>query len=298
MYCDLDEELGSRWRAEEPPALGVVGAELAGFGVTGVTDATVTNGAAEVSFFEEALDSGTLPQRLHLLGRELPARRGNRLSTGGRKIVLAEHALPVLDDLVAEIAEAGRRRVAIHCVTRESLVLAAVALREARPASARLEHAAVAPPEVAALLDGLAVTIVTQPGFVRANGDRYRREVERRDLPWLYRLRGWIELGIPLAGSSDAPFGDADPWCAMRAAVERRTVGGETLGPDEALTPEEALGLYLAPLDDPGGPRRRIEPGAPADLCLLAEPWHAVRRHLDASHVRATYVDGVPVAGR
>ena len=114
-----------------------------------------------------------------------------------------------------------------------------------------------------------AVTIVTQPGFVRTNGDRYRRDVEQCDLPWLYRLRGWTERGIHVAGSSDAPFGDADPWSAMRAATERRTAAGARLGLDESLSPEEALGLYLAPLDDSGGPQRRVCPGAAADLC----PW-------------------------
>jgi predicted amidohydrolase YtcJ len=297
LYLDLDEELRCRWRAEERPAIDAVGVALAAFGITGVTDATVTNGPDEVAFFEQVKAEGALPQRLRLLGRDLPARRGGRLSTGARKIVLAEHALPSLDDLVAEINGAGDRGAAIHCVTRESLVLAAVALRQAAPAPARIEHAAVAPPEVVALLDGLAVTIVTQPGFVRMNGDRYRRDVEQCDLPWLYRLRGWTENGIRLAGSSDAPFGDADPWLAMRAATERRTATGELLGPEEALTPEEALGLYLTPLDDPGGPKRRVFPGALADLCLLSDPWPVVRRRLDASQVRATYVGGVLVAG-
>jgi predicted amidohydrolase YtcJ len=296
VYLDLDEELGRRWPTQEQPSMGTVARQLATFGVTGVTDATVTNGAAEVAIFEEAMASGDLPQRLHLLGGDLPPRGGDRLSMGARKIVLADHALPPFDDLVAEIAAAGGRGVAIHCVTRASLVLAAVALWEAPPAAARLEHAAVAPPEVVSLLDGVKVTVVTQPGFIRTNGDRYYREVEQRDLPWLYRLRGWTEHGIHLAGSSDAPFGDADPWSAMRAATERRTDSGAALGLGEALTPEEALALYLTPLADPGGRLRRVEPGAPADLCLLSDPWSVARGNLDASDVRAAYVGGVPVA--
>jgi predicted amidohydrolase YtcJ/crotonobetainyl-CoA:carnitine CoA-transferase CaiB-like acyl-CoA transferase len=296
VYLDLDLELGRRWPTQERPSVGTVARQLATFGVTGVTDATVTNGAAEVAIFEEALASGNLPQRLHLLGGDLPARGGDRLSMGARKIVLADHALPPLDDLVAEIAAAGGRGVAIHCVTRASLVLAAVALREGPLVTARLEHAAVAPPEVVSLLDGLKITVVTQPGFIRTNGDRYHREVEQRDLPWLYRLRGWTERGIHLAGSSDAPFGDADPWSAMRAATERRTGSGAAIGLGEALTPEEALALYLTPLDDPGGRRRRVAPGAPADLCLLSDPWTVARGRLDASLVRATYVGGVPMA--
>ena len=70
------------------------------------------------------------------------------------------------------------------------------------------------------------------------------------------------ERGIHVAGSSDAPFGDADPWLAMRAVDRAADSGGERLGPDEALSPEEALGLDLALLDDSGGPRAAGLPGA------------------------------------
>ena len=271
-----------------------MGRTLAGHGVTGVTDATVGNGPAEVALFEQAQRSGALAQRLHLLGGELPARSGGRLTTGARKVVLAEDHLPALDELVATVAAAvaAGRGVAIHCVSREALVLAATAIREAGARGARLEHAAVSPPEVVDLLRGLDVTVVTQPGFVHDHGDRYRREVEAADLPWLYRLRAWRQAGICLAGSSDAPFGDLDPWAAMRAAVDRRTAAGSVLGPDEGLTPEEALDLYLSPLEDPGAPPRRVESGARADLCLLSVPWPLARQQLAAELVRATYVAG------
>jgi predicted amidohydrolase YtcJ len=299
VYFDDDERLGRRWRHEEEPAIEAVGRGLVALGITGVTDATVSNGPTEVARFEHAQRTGVLPQRVHVLGAELPSCEGVWLSTGARKIVLAEHALPGLEELVAAVAGAGGRGVAIHCVSREALVLAAVALREAGPlvTAARLEHAAVAPPEVVELLDGLEVTVVTQPGFVQTNGDRYRRDVDHVDLPWLYRLRGWIEAGIDLAGSSDAPFGDPDPWSGMRAATERRTATGSPLGPTEALTPEQALDLYLTPLDDPGGSPRRIRPGAVADLCLLSAPWRVVRQEFDADCVRATFVDGTIRAG-
>ena len=44
------------------------------------------------------------------------------------------------------------------------------------------------------------------------------------------------------------------------------------LGADERIPARRALDLFLAPLDDPAGPPRRVAVGAPADLCLLAEP--------------------------
>ena len=41
----------------------------------------------------------------------------------------------------------------------------------------------------------------------------------------------------------------------MQAAVERRTATGTVLGKDDCLSPERALALFFALLDNPGGGR-------------------------------------------
>jgi hypothetical protein len=64
------------------------------------------------------------------------------------------------------------------------------------------------------------------------------------------------------------------------------------------LGPEEALALFLAPLERPGGTPRRVQAGAGADLCLLEGPWYDARHHLDRRLVRATVVGGRLVWGR
>ena len=91
-----------------------------------------------------------------------------------------------------------------------------------------------------------------------------------------------------MAGGSDAPYGDPDPWRAIAAARDRTTPDGRVLGPDERITARRALDLYLAPLDDPAGPPRRVAVGAPADLCLLAEPLAVALADPAAVTVRAT----------
>jgi predicted amidohydrolase YtcJ len=78
----------------------------------------------------------------------------------------------------------------------------------------------------------------------------------------------------------------------MRAAVDRRTEGGATIGPDEALSPEQALALFTSPPARPGAAPRPIRPGVPADFCLLDRPWSAARSAFSPGMVAATLRDG------
>jgi len=298
----LDGWLRERLGARRPPDLAETGARLAAFGVTGLTDATPGNAAPDLAHFVEAVRSGALPQRLTVMGAaELPEPPPGAVARGAAKRLLHDAALPHFDELVAWIASAhgAGRPVALHCVTRAELVLAAAALEAAGAERGdRIEHASIAPPEVVAMLRALPVAVVTQPNFVRERGDVYAREVDARDREWLYRCRGFVDAGVPLGGGTDAPFGDPDPWLAMRAAVDRRTVHGLVLGSGESLTPERALALFTTSAESPGGAPRRIEVGAVADLCLLDRPWSRARTRLSSECVAATLRDGRVISRR
>jgi predicted amidohydrolase YtcJ len=295
----LDAWLRERLPHDGPPPLGPIGAELARVGVTGVTDATAANGREALARLVEAVESGELPQRLRVMGSAtLPELEHPRVTRGQRKIMLHESALPELDSLTREVRDAhtAGRGVAFHCVTRSEAVLAAAALAAAGgEPSDRIEHASIAPPDLLELLAGLPLAIVSQPNFIRERGDSYMTDVDARDQPWLYRARGFLDAGLPLAGGTDAPFGDPDPWRAMRAAVDRRSECGAVLGASEALSPEQALALFTSPLDAPGRGPAPVAPGAPADLCLLDRSWSEARATLDAGLVRATLVAGQPI---
>ncbi len=296
----LDAWLRERLPRTGRPDLTQTGRRLAACGVTGVTDASVGNGPDELRAFSDALMRGELRQRLVLMGSAaLPEpEAGTRLSRGAVKLVLNESRLPELEELTACIAEAhaAGRGVAIHCVTRVELVLATVAFGAAGGRDGdRIEHAAVAPDDLMPRLAALPLSVVTQPNFVAERGDAYRVDVEPRDRPWLYRCRGFLTAGVPVGAGTDAPFGDPDPWRAMRAAVERRTANGAEFGASEALTPEQALSLFTTRPDAPGAAPRRIAVGAVADLCLLDTPWSEARLDLSARHVRAAWCDGAPL---
>ncbi|MBW2289739.1 MAG: amidohydrolase family protein [Deltaproteobacteria bacterium] len=288
----LDDWLRERLEAKDPPNLDAVSRRLADRGVTGLTDATATNDTEALSALVAAVDSGALRQRIRVMGRPtLPEPHHPGIEHGGVKLLLDERELPDFEDFAAVIATAHRsdRSVAIHCVTRTELVLACAAFEAAGPrAGDRIEHAGVAPPDTLPALRKNGLSVVTQPHFLSERGDAYLADVEARDLPWLYRGRGFLEAGIPLGGGSDAPFGAPDPWASMQAAVERRSRGGAVLGPRERLSPEEALALFTTRPEAPGGPARCVEVGEIADLCLLDRPWAEARNDLAAARVVLT----------
>jgi len=243
-----------------------------------------------------AVEHGELQQRLRVMGTaDLPRASHPRVTTGAVKVLLDERDLPSFEELEGRFRDAHDRGrpVAVHCVTRSELVLAAAALEAAGSLPGdRIEHAAVAPPDTLPRLAALGVTVVTQPHFIRERGDAYRIEVEPRDREWLYRARGLLEAGVGIGAGTDAPFGDCDPWAAMRAAVERRSAGGISLGPAESLTPERALALFTAAPESPAGPSRKVAVGAPADLCVLRIPWSVARRQLAREFVAAVVIAG------
>ncbi len=288
----LREKLGNPF-----PDLAGASGRLARFGVTGITDTTPTNGRAEWGYFRQAQLAGQLRQRVRMMGTHQLSgcENSDALRVGEYKIHLLESRLPDVDKLCENIAAAHSRQrsVAIHCVTLTELIVALHVLAAAGPRPGdRIEHAAIAPPEQLRAIGAMGLRVVTQPHFIAERGDQYLAEVEAADLPWLYRGAAFIAAGIPLAGGSDAPFGSADPWRAMRAAVERATPSGAILGDDEVLTPEQALDLFLSPPDLPGIERIGLAVDSRADLCLLKSPWSVVREVLDSDQVRCTWLAG------
>lgn len=225
---------------------------LAARGVTAITDASVSTGADELAL----LAASGLPQRLTCMTGRLDVEVPDSITLGPAKVVLDDETLPPVEELAARFAaaHAAGRNVAVHCVTRVQLL---VALEAGLRAGDRVEHGAVIPPELVARLAG--ITVVTQPGFLAARGDVYLDEVDAVDLPWLYRVRGLLAAGIEVRGSTDAPFGPADPWAAMGAAVRRTAPSGRPLNPDERVDARTALSLFAG--------------GSTGDWVVLDRPW-------------------------
>jgi predicted amidohydrolase YtcJ len=274
--------------------LAAVGAELAGYGVTGVTDATPIEHATDAELLAAGTDG--FPLRVVLTGGPaLPVEAATGRERGPVKLVAADHRLPALADLVSGIAAARRhgRAVAVHCVTREALVLVLAAFEETGTVPGdRIEHGAVVAVELVARLRQLGLTVVTQPNFVAERGDDYLTDVDAADRPDLWRCGSLLAAGVAVGAGTDAPFGSPDPWLAIAAAIDRRTAAGRVLGPAERVDAMTALGLFLAPLAQPGGPRRRVVAGAAADICLLGMPLADALAAPSSTHVAATIAGG------
>jgi predicted amidohydrolase YtcJ len=297
----LDRWLSDRLPPLPAPDLAAVGSRLSRYGVTGVTDATPVATLGELHPIADAATGGLLPQRVTIMGspRLTEAEPPPPLARGPVKLMLADYALPGLEDLVRwmRAAHAAGRPVAVHAVTRTGLGLALAAWDEVGAIDGdRVEHASVVPPNLRSRVASIDLVVVTQPGFVEERGDRYLAEVAPDDLPHLYPCRSLIEAGIRVGGGTDAPFGHPDPWRAIATAVERRTSDGAPLGVREAVSPERALALFLTPPGAPGGAPRRVAEGASADLCLLDGPLSTVLEDPSSSHVALTVHGGVPAA--
>ena len=221
------------------PDLSALCRRLATYGVTGVTDATPDLTPDDITSLTTAFS-----QRVRCLAP-------------GKKI-LHDDQLD-LDGLSQWIAHchAGGLPVAVHCVTAAQLVVTIAAFRAAggHPLD-RIEHAAMVPDDCLREVAELGVTVVTQPNFVGERGDQYQEDIPGDEQEQLWRIASLSRAGVPVAGSTDAPFGALDPWAAMRAAVTRATPSGHVLGPQERVDPLQALQMFLGAAEHPARPRR------------------------------------------
>jgi len=206
-------------------------------------------------------------------------------------------------ELATAIDEARQRGLmpALHAIGDRAVSRAARLLSGgASPGPrGRIEHAGLTPSALLPRLRDLGVPLVVQPSFLWSDY-WLRQRLGAARARWAYAFRTLADLGILLAGSSDAPFDQPDPWQSLRAAVRRADPRGRSANPspDQALTEPEALALYTdgahrAIGDDAGG---SLAPGSPADFLILSVRRLGEAVAADQSPVRETWVAGRPLA--
>ncbi|MFI2410246.1 amidohydrolase [Streptomyces sp. NPDC018947] len=108
----------------------------------------------------------------------------------------------------------------------------------------RIEHAAVTSTEQVARIAALGLVPVPQGRFLSETGDGLLAALGPDRSRLAYRMRSFLDAGIELPGSSDAPVVAPDPLLSIHDMVNRRTASGLPIAPHEAVTVKEALRAY------------------------------------------------------
>lgn len=104
----------------------------------------------------------------------------------------------------------------------------------------RVEHAGYPTQDQLLRMRSLGVVVVAQPSYLRDSGDDFLERLPDR-AHHLQPLRSALGLGIPIVLSSDADVASYRPLDTIASAVDRRTLSGLSIGPEESLTVAEAV---------------------------------------------------------
>ena len=334
----LDERLGPQPRGDEmEPAARQAAEVFLSKGITSFHDASPCNSLKRWSFFQSLVSgSGPFPRTTLMPGfahlrefveAELGFGAGDDglgfgvgddglgfgvgddgLWVGHCKIVLSQAGGTLqpsprdLRDMVREAASVGFP-VAIHAVEEAEVEAAIEAIESVDTPDLvhRIEHASICPPSLIARLKVRKVTVVTQPAFVYHSGDRYLAELSEGDAANLYPLRTWLDSGLNVAASSDAPVTPPDPLLGIQAAVLRRARTGQSVSSEHAVSIAEAMTLHGGAASRYGGLGGRvgvIRRGALADFAVLdRDPMSVPAEEIGGIGVWASVVGGGVVFG-
>lgn len=130
----------------------------------------------------------------------------------------------------------------------------------------RIEHASLTNPEIRRRMKEQDVCVTVQPHFVIS--DRWvEHRLGRERLKDLYSFKSFVDDGIKISGSSDAPVEPLSPILGIWAAMVRSGYGEEErLSLNEVLALYTSNAAYLSFDEDSLG---HIEEGSAADLTIL-----------------------------
>ncbi|MBN2550471.1 MAG: amidohydrolase [Anaerolineales bacterium] len=161
----------------------------------------------------------------------------------------------------------------------------------------RIEHSVLNTDNALQRTKDLGVVISTQPTLIRAFADGCERIWGEERTQRMIPTRTWLDMGIPVCLSSDAPSMPWwDPMSTLFASMVRATYTKKPVSPEQAMTFEEAMyahtmvGAYADFAEDERG---SLEPGKLADLIVWHDnPYTAVPEDLLKATIDLTMVGG------
>ena len=162
----------------------------------------------------------------------------------------------------------------------------------------RIEHSTLNTANALQRQKDLGVVVSTQPQMIRAFGDGAERIWGSERMQKMCPTRTWLDMGIPLALSSDAPSMPWwDPQTTMVGSMLRITLKNKPVSPEQALTIEEAMYAHTmggAYADFAEKKKGSLEPGKFADLAV----WHDNPYSLKAADLLNVTIDLTMVGGK
>jgi len=154
----------------------------------------------------------------------------------------------------------------------------------------RIEHCGFVTRDQRRRMKARGILPVPQPTFMYEFGDLYVKVLGHDRSDRAYPMKTWLDEGAHPAASSDCPVCTVDPFINLYTMITRATNKGTVLGPEEKLTPEEAVhcytwcGAYTQFAEDRKG---TLEPGMLADITVLSKDIFAI----DPSEILKTQAD-------
>lgn len=206
-----------------------------------------------------------------------------------------------LHDLLV-VAHVNGWQIAAHAIGDHALDVVLDAFDAGRAAQPRtdprhrIEHAAVvSDAQVGRIVAGGYIP-VPQGRFLSALGDGFAAALGETRLEHTYRMRSFVDAGVELPGSTDAPVVPGEPLLSLHDMVNRRSLSGTPIALAEALTPAQALRAYThgsAYAVHEESRKGTLSRGKLADLVVLSDDIEAVApERIRDIEVRATMIDG------
>ena len=273
----------------------------AGPGFFAAPEQVAREGISDVAI-SDRLRGGTMKM---FMDPVFPTSAGVHVHADGRREYLGRpyYSQEAADELALGGARQGLQ-VAIHCLGTWAIEQGLASLARAIPESSRvdsrhrIEHFSSPTREQIGRAAELQATVVHQPSFFYSFGDRAASSLREAGIdmpPAPYRTM--LDEGVPLAASSDFPCGPLPPLQGIYSLVSRRSRDGfEAIAPEEAISAEEAIGVYT--LSGARAMHREaeagsIELGKRADLVVLShDPASVEPTAIRQISVEQTWVDG------
>jgi predicted amidohydrolase YtcJ len=206
-----------------------------------------------------------------------------------------------MERIVMKAHEAGIR-VSIHSIGDRGIDIALDCIEKAQKKKPgnymrhRIEHNSCCTLKQLKRIKELGVTPSSSIGYMYGIGDQYAENFGPERSRWLHPHKTMQEMGIIAGGNNDCPITFYSPFKQIYTAVTRKTVTGQVVGPEEAISVMDAIrvytwnGAYLAREEHIKG---SIETGKLADMIVLDRDILSIpTEELKDTEVVTTIVDG------